>query len=136
MADLDDFKKAVHDACQCFWTQDWPHLDNFLQDHVVMKRIDDPELFHSGKKNVMDYFHHNGQHDRARFEYFPNDSQKTKWQLVDDPNGAARIGVVSGSGNFWPTHAATKSRPIAFSFSFIKDNQKWLAILLWGAYTD
>ena len=136
MPDIDDFKNAVLVACRSFWTQDWPNLENFLHYHVVMKRIDDPEAFHQGKHDVVDYFYNNGQTDRARFEFDPDDANKTSWQIVEDGNGMARVGIVSGSGRFWPTYDAPHPRPVAFSFSFLKVNQNWLAIQLWGAYTD
>lgn len=135
MADIDEFKKAVHDACECFDAQDWPKLESMLDDHVVMKRIDDPEKCHSGKRDVMHYFNTRGDADRARFEYDPND-QNTKWLIV---NGPKPIGVISGTGKFYDTDKAIeakKPRTIAFSFSFVKDGQKWLAIHLWGAYAS
>jgi hypothetical protein len=79
MADDDDFKKAVQDACECFDNQDWPNLENMLHYHVVMKRIDDPEAFHLGKRAVIDYFYNNGQKDRAKFEY---DLTETNYRVV------------------------------------------------------
>jgi hypothetical protein len=127
MADEDDFKKAVYDACTCFGNQDWPNLEDMLHHHVVMKRIDDPEAFHLGKRAVIDYFYNNGQKDKARFAYDLNE--------ISCLVAKGRIGVASGQGTFWPT-ADAKPRSIAFSFAFLKINQKWLAINLWGAYAD
>ncbi len=135
MADVDDFKNAVHNACECFDRLDWEQLENMLDDHVVMKRIDDPEKFHSGKRDVMHYFRTRGQNDKARFEYDLAD-QNTKWLIV---NGRKPIGLVSGTGKFFDTFKAVdakKPRTIAFSFAFVKSGQKWLASNLWGAYAD
>src|SRR5215469_3260475 len=133
MADMDDFKKAVKDACQYFGGQDWGQLENSLHDDVVMKRLDDPQKFHSGKPDVMHYFRTRGQDDKGRLEYDPDDPN-TRWLIVDGPK---LIGVVSGKGRFFDTLNAVNAkhpRTIAFSFSFAKVGQKWLAINLWGAY--
>jgi hypothetical protein len=83
----------------------------------------------------MQYFRTRGQDDKGRLEYDPADP-KTKWLIIDGPKP---IGVVSGTGRFFDTLNAVdakKPRTIAFSFSFAKIGQKWLAINLWGAYVD
>lgn len=132
MSDLTDFQDAVKRACEAFGRLDWGSLENMLDNDVVMKRIDDPQRFHSGKRDVMHYFRTRGQNDKARLEYDPN-NPNTNWVIV---NGRRPIGVVSGTGRFFDTSKATQPRTIAFSFAFRKDGHSWLAINLWGAYAD
>jgi hypothetical protein len=114
-----------HDFTEQSWAQT---MDGLLDDHVQMKRLDDPG-YHTGKTTVKNYFlKGHGYSDQATVTY------TNKYCQV-----AGNLGFISGFADFvdldGPNHRPpSRSRRIAYSFTYSKESGSWKAIHFWGAY--
>ncbi len=115
-----------HDFTEESWAQT---MHGLLDEHVTMKRLDDPG-FHMGRSEIKQYFvNGNGQSDHARVTY----REPKNCYIIDN------VAFISGLADFVAKdgtkhNPASDPRVIAYSFTYLKANGCWKAIHLWGAY--
>jgi hypothetical protein len=111
-------------AIELFNAQRWADLEPLLHNDVTMKRIDDPIDYHAGKSAVMGYFFTNGKADKATVK-----PTSQNYQIVGN------LGLVWGSADWIGTSGAAPVQ-IAYAYVFKRVNDQWLALNLWGGFSN
>jgi hypothetical protein len=125
---MPDILTTFSAAVAAYNKYDWPTLESFLDDHVLLKLPDNTKAPIYGKSNVIHYLAGEAL-DEPTFTPAPNASHPITPHDVDD-----LIGFITHIGSWVDKNH--KLRPIYYAFTFINhgspNNPVWKILLLWS----